>query len=487
MSIARRSIESSSYTILSSGVQTGILFLRSILLARLLDPAVFGIYSFAFSFVLLTSPLPTFGMHTALIHHSEKSEGELPLRVHFSLSLLFNILWIMAVCVVGYILLPTENYWLIPILACSRGLINLSLTASASLTRQVLFRRIAALELIGILLASITAIVVAYQYQSVISLVLTDVIMAVVIFSGLYLVRPVWKIRLGWSKTIASYLIGFGKHGLASTLFSIGIDNVDDLWIGVYLGNISLGYYSRAHNFATFPRRIFSNPLNNVAAGTYAELKHDLPRLSQAFFRVNAFLVRIGFAAAGLLALIAPEFILILLGEKWLPMLQIFRWMLIYTMIDPIKVTIANLFTAIGFPEIVVKVRFIQLIVLIPLLYILGSIAGSSGIAISINLVLLVGIVIMLWQAQRFVHYSIKKLFFIPTIAMVFALAGGVLLLSILPQNINMWISLIAKSLLFGGIYISILLLLEKENLTTLLDMAKKWFYERTILERGSE
>ncbi len=487
MSLARRSLESSSYTIFSSGLQTVIMFLRSIILARLLDPSTFGVYTFAFSFVLLTSPLPTFGMHTALIHHSDKSEGELPLRVHFSLSLLFNSLWAVIVCFCGYLVLPRENFWVIPVLAGSRALINLSLTASASLTKQVLFRRIAVLEFLGTLFASIAAVVIAIKSPTIVSLVATDVIVALNLYFGLYVIHPVWKIRLGWSNPIARYLLSFGKHGLASTMLSLAIDNVDDLWVGSYLGSNPLGYYSRAYNFATYPRRVLANPLNNVSVGTYAELMGDDSRLSQAFFRVNAFLIRAGFAAAGLLALVALELILILLGEKWLPMLPIFRLMLIFTMIDPIKITISNLFTATGHPETVTKVRLLQLLIMIPSLYLLGNFAGTSGIAIAINSVVIIGTVIMLWLARRFVRFSVRKLFLIPTIGLIIGLGCGVVVGILLPTGTSLWVSLMAKSIAYLGTYFGILLLFEKDNLKTMIEMAKLITRERQIPERSSE
>ncbi len=92
MSIAQRSIRSSMYTLGASGINTVIQLFRSILLARMIAPEVFGIYSFAASFVLITSSIPNFGMSSALLHRAPESEGEQPLRVHFTILLIFNIL-----------------------------------------------------------------------------------------------------------------------------------------------------------------------------------------------------------------------------------------------------------------------------------------------------------------------------------------------------------------------------------------------------------
>ena len=62
MSIAQRSVHSSTYNIGSSLVQTAVAFARSIILLRLLDPEIFGTYRFVSSFIFWTAALPIFGM-----------------------------------------------------------------------------------------------------------------------------------------------------------------------------------------------------------------------------------------------------------------------------------------------------------------------------------------------------------------------------------------------------------------------------------------
>ena len=54
-----------------------------------------------------------------------------------------------------------------------------------------------------------------------------------------------------------------------------------------------------------------------------------------------------------------------------MPMLDAFRLMLVFTLFDPIKITVANLFIAVGEPEKVVRTRFIQAAVLIAGLFLL--------------------------------------------------------------------------------------------------------------------
>ena len=54
---------------------------------------------------------------------------------------------------------------------------------------------------------------------------------------------------------------------------------------------------------------------------------------------------------------------MLLLGEKWLPMLDTFRLMLVFSMLDPIKITVASVLVAVGKPNLVGQARAIQLVV----------------------------------------------------------------------------------------------------------------------------
>ena len=192
-------------------------------------------------------------------------------------------------------------------------------------------------------------------------------------------------------------------------------------------------------------------------------------RLSQAFFRTNALLVRSGFFLAGLLALIAPEFIGILLGEKWLPMLEAFRLMLVFTLLDPIKMTVSDLFIAVGRPELVVRVRLVQLVIMIIGLYTLGFRFGIAGVALAVDVMLVVGISVLLFQARRYVDFSARKMFAVPSIALAAGLAATAAAVSLVhPWLSSDWWSATVKVVLFTTCYLGLLVVFERTLLSTL-------------------
>lgn len=452
-----------------------ILFGRMILLSQLLSVDTFGTYAFASSWIRLSAVVPSFGMGAAFLHRSlETADEETAAAVHFTLKLLFTIVW-AAVLLGGAFLftsgsLQTAFIWLTLVL----GGMELTQTPRLVLTRRVTHQRLAVLQIANTLATTVVALVLAWQGAELLALLMTDLVALILALLTFYGWRAVWRPRLCWAPATVRYYLSFGYRSMFAEALLQTLNRADDLWTGYYFGERALGFYSRAYTFATYPRQLLASPINAVAGGTYAELKEETHRLSQAFFRTNAFLIRSGFLLAGLLALIAPEFIRLALGEKWLPMLTAFRLMMIFTLLDPIKVTVANLYMAVGKPEAVVRVRLIQLIILLAALYLLRSYWGISGVALAVDLMLVGGISLLLWQARKHVKFSVKTLFFAPTLALGLGLIAAWAGMSISLTESSDWIRAGVKTASFSATYLVILLILERERVSQLVTLARK-------------
>jgi len=488
--IAQRAVRASAFNVTANLIQAAIEFGRSIALARLLDPEAFGVYGYAGSWIAATATIASFGLGSGLLHRAPESEGELALRVHFTLSQTFSLVWAVALAAAALFLIPdtmpAHTVWVLWIMIGSSLVSGLSETARILLVRRVVFRRIALMNTLYAVLSTAVAVTMAWQGFGVWSLVATNVVRAVLNTVGYLIYRPAWRPRVGWSGDVARYLLDFGRKSFLASILSRALDQVDDLWTGTVLGDASLGLYGRAYRFATYPRSVLAAPLNAVASGTYAELKGQRKRLSQAFFRVNAFLVRTGFLAAGLLALTAPELIRILLGAKWAGMILTFRLMLLFTLLDPIKGTIASLFVAEGCPEKTVRARAVQLAVLVAGLLLLGPRYGIEGVAVAVDVMLAVGIVLLLWQARAHVDVSIPRLFAAPTVALIIAMAAGRATIELPGVMGADWRTGAVKAGLFLPLYAGILFILERKQLHLVIDTARRMlpesFLDRTLI-----
>jgi O-antigen/teichoic acid export membrane protein len=466
MSLARRSITSVGWNAIATLTRVAVFFVRSILLARMLPVETFGVYAFAGSVAALTVELTRFGMGGAFLHRSPETEHEQrAATVHFTLKLLFTGLWACLMVAGALMFTSGELRTALLLLTATTGGVQLAQTPRLILTRRVVHRRLALLQLANALLTTIAALTLAWRGATLWALLATDVVTLALTLLFLYLWRPVWRPRLAWSAQTVRYYLRFGSRNFLAGLLLRALDRVDDLWTGFHLGQTALGYYSRAYQFATYPRAVLAMPVSMVAGGTYAELKGDRRRLSKAFYRVNALLVRSGFLMAGLLALIAPEFIRLALGAKWLPMLDAFRLMLIFTLLDPIKATVGSLFVAVGRPELLVRARLVQLVVLVAGLYSLGLKWGIAGVALAVDVMLVVGIAILLWQARAFVKFSAWRLFAVPSLALIAGIAVALGAVSLSGVSGSDWQTGFIKAGVFAVVYGLILAGLERRQL----------------------
>lgn len=477
MSLAQRSVTSVSWNAATNVAKIAILLARSILLARLLPVDVFGVYALATSIVTFSGILPLWGMGGAFLHRTpETTDEEQAAAVHFTLRLALIAAWSLLLIGAAYLLTSGPLRLALIVLTLAFAGLHLSDTPRFILMRRVVHRRLAVLDLLTAVFTTLTAVYLAWRGFGLTALLATDVVTAVLAGLALYVWRPVWRPRLLWLRDTARYYLRFGSRTMAESALSEAIDNLDDIWTGAFLGSNALGLYSRAYTFATYPRRILAFPMNLVAGGTYAELKEARHQLSQAFFRTNALLVRSGFLLGGLLVLVAPEFVRLALGEKWLPMIPAFRLMAVFTLLDPLRVTVSQLFVAAGRPGRVVGIRVVQLAALVVGLYWFGQTWGIIGVALVVNGVLLLGLVPLLRAARDYVDFSAWRLFAGPLAALA---AGAAAALSVTWALCgaggcpNDWISSAAKTVVFAAVFGGVLFIIERDDLTRMIASAR--------------
>lgn len=471
----RRSITSVTWNSLANVTDIGIRFVRMVLLARLLPHEMFGTYSFASSIVVVSGVAVGFGMGGAFLHRAPETEDEeQAAAVHFTLRVTFTLIWALLLGAGTMLFVSGPRRTALLLLTATTAGLELTQIPRLILIRRVVHRRLALLQVLNSFLTTAIALGLAWRGMTLWALLATDVVTLLLTLIVLYVWRPVWRPRLTWAPSEMKYFLRFGRQNFLATILMRALDQIDDMWTGAVLGDRLLGFYSRAYRFATYPRSILATPVYQVVRGTYAELKGDRRRLSQMFFRANALLVRSGFLLAGLLALVAPEFIRLLLTVEWLPMLDAFRLMLVFTLLDPIKLSISEVFIAVGRPEKVVQARAIQLAVMVIGLFLLGPWLGIAGVALAVDVMLVVGIAILLWRVRRYVDFSLKRLFAVPALALTLGMLLGRGVIEIPGTRGSDWRTGFFKAIVFSLVYGGVLLGLERDVLLQVSHLLRK-------------
>ena len=131
--------------------------------------------------------------------------------------------------------------------------------------------------------------------------------------------------RISFNLKPLKELFNFGLWDFIGAQFKLIGDSADKLIIGKMLGADSLGYYDKALGLARMPDDQISTRLSQISFSSFSRIQSDQLKLEQYFFKIvilNAVIILP--LLIGLLW-VSKSFTLVLLGEKWLPMVQSLR------------------------------------------------------------------------------------------------------------------------------------------------------------------
>lgn len=464
--IAGRAVRGSFYSVGAASVTITLGFARAVLLARLLSPEHFGVVTLALFFINLTGQLRALGLDTALIHHPRADERTL--ATYFTLRLgslaltLSLLLLALPLLLRFYPTMPLLSGVLLAFIVVEVAR-AVSIAQETILTRAMAFRRLAIADVLAAMAMTVVAPLLAWQGWGVWSLVAELATGVLTRTAYIWAVYPDWRPRFGWDQGIARWFWDYGRPTWAAVNLTFLLDRFDDFWVGTALGQTPLGYYSRAYEFARYPRRVVANPVVGVFLPTFARLQDDRLRLSQAFYRSASAIVRVGFWVAGGFALIMPEFIHLVIGDKWQPMLLTFRLMLVYTLLDSLLALSANLLLAVGRPRDLMRVRLGQALFFVPAVITGAHLAGIEGVALAADAMLLVGTGLVYRRLREIVDFSPLRLGFRPLMALILAWGIG-LAAEGLRIEYAAWQLGFLKLALFSALYLGILGLVERHE-----------------------
>lgn len=353
-------------------------------LARILSPSIFGLFAMAFIFIDALNLFWTLGVDGALIQRKEQEDHAK--HTAFFMILGFGFLVFLA-CMV---LAPVAGMFFRneSVVSVIRGLgivyISGCLTRvpNAILTREMRFRLMSVIQLIGSIVNSVFAIIFALLYPSIWALVwaylLKQLVMTVLswYFSG-------YRVRLAFSPVIAKELSGVGKFMWGQTVFQFVSQNLDKIVVARMLGAISMGYYALAYNVSNFTQTHFVSLVSRVLFPTYSNIQHQEDLLKRAYLKALHFVAMVSIPYGFFLIFLAKEFVSAIYGPKWLeviPLIQLFGFFQLFL---PIFECSNPVFMGCGKPQHSYQLRLFGFLVKLPLIFILAKYFGLPGVIVA--------------------------------------------------------------------------------------------------------
>ena len=464
--IVSRVVKGTLYLFATNYIQLPLSFVVNVFLARLIAPEHFGTLALASTAFSLIDKPGQIGVNQGLRHRMDDVAQAAAVHRGMSVSAggLIVILTIALSPLLGR-LYGTEVGVCVVVLATLALVDKLFFTKLILLEKELLIKRVSIVNFVAFMASSTVSITLALAGWGLWSLVGGQLGATLARAIGLTFLCP-FSVPFSLDRDLVRWYLKFGPFWqmiLAATATYIVLE-FDDLMVGTILGKVPLGFYSLAFFWATLPTTKIAHVIGATALAAFAKLQLDRGALSRVFTMYTSVIFRITTPLVILLVVCAQEWVALLLGTQWLPMVPLVVTFGLYSMLRPIMDNTGAFYTAIGNPRIINRILFIQggfAVVGFPTLTYLW---GGVGAAVASDIVLVIGVLISYSLIRKFIDISFKRIFGPPVLASVLGLLL-VGLSNLLPISQSILVRLMIKAVLFSGGYMAALVLLEGKAL----------------------
>lgn len=382
----------------------------TIVLARLLVPADFGLFALALLGTGFISQFSGLGLGTTLVLRQDldrEDQGTI-----FTLLLVTGV--VFAAILAG--LSPVAAAFfkepqLVDILLVLAGILSftgINWFYDSLLQRELAFRRRFVTQMVSTVAFSTTGLLLAVLGAGVWALVGAHIAghgakgIALLVLAP-YRVRPTFK--RGVARDALRTGAGFVLQDVAAYLQQ----NADYIVIGRVLPTAQLGFYSMAYRQAELPHYAIADPVARVTFPGFASMRHRGEDVMPAFLSGLRLVALATFPVAVVLSAAAEPFTRTLFGDKWLPMIGVLSVLGIWAVARPLEVTVAWLLNSIGEAR---RVGWVSTAMLFPFaagLILAASLGGITAVAWVLLAHITVTLVVLILTVRRVTGVSVSR------------------------------------------------------------------------------
>lgn len=369
------------WTFVSFGATKIITLLATVALARLLNPADFGLMALALLAFGALGLFQDLGLGAALVLRQDLEER--------ALGTIFTLLIITAFVVASIVtaLAPVaaaaldepQLNSLLPVLSVTSVFASVAWFYESLLQREMDFKRRFVGQIAQSLGFALTAIPMAIAGAGVWSLVLGQVA-SMVIFSATYLLIAPHRVRPRFDRAVAREAFVSGRGFLAQGWLAWIAENVDYFLVGRLLGAHQLGFYSMAYRLSELTNFGIADPVAKVTFPAFARRRIREEDVSDTFLSALKLVALLACIIGAVLSGAASPFTIVIFGSKWLPMIGPMAVLGIWAAVVPIQATIGWLLNSTGHAGALGALTAAILVPEIPLL-IVAAHTGTTAVS----------------------------------------------------------------------------------------------------------
>ena len=335
---------------LNSGIQQLVGLAFGIILGRLLSPSDYGMMAMISIFSLVATALQDSGFRTALTNIEHPKDDDYNSVFWFNIimaSSLYLILFFAAPLIGEYYhtprVVPLCRYAFLSIVIASFGTAQ-----SAYLFKHLRAKQQAEAGALAVILSSLTGVGMAFAGMAYWSLA-TQGLVYVGINTLLQWHFSPWRPSIhGITFAPVRRMFRFSCKILATTIMTHVNNNVLNILLGHYFTPRDTGNYNQAYQWNTKCYSLVQSMVAQVAQPVLVSLNGEEGRQKDVFRKMMRFTAFITFPLLFGFGLVAKEFIVTAIGEKWLASAQLIQILCVSGATMPLSTLFSNMIISKG-------------------------------------------------------------------------------------------------------------------------------------------
>lgn len=334
---------------ISNGLQQLLGLIFGIVLARILSPEDYGMVGMLAIFTGIASSIQESGFTAALVNKPEINHDDYNAVFWFSLLsgvILYIVLFFCAPLIAWFYDKPEltnlSRLVFLGFLFSGAGIAH-----NAILFKKLMVKERAKIDVTALVVSGIVGLLMAlngFAYWGL-AVQTTTYIGVGTLLRWYY--SP-WRPTLNFNVRPLKEMIGFSSKLFITNIFWQISSNQFSVLLGKFYNPQQVGYYSQGYKWMGMGNSFIGGMINGVAQPIFAQVQNDPVKQQAVFRKMVRFGAFISFPLMFGLAFVAKEFILIAVGEKWLPCVPFLQLFCIWGAVIYLWTLYTNLLMAHG-------------------------------------------------------------------------------------------------------------------------------------------
>lgn len=390
----------------------------TLLLARLLTPEDFGLVALATTMLTIISAVTELSLASALIHHNDPTDTHFHTAwtLNLSRAVIVGILFCAAAPIAAWGFKEPRLLNIMLVLGASVVMAGFNNPKTVMLTRNLVFWQefvITVSQKFAGFLVGITIAIIYKSYWALVGGAIASQLIGIIVSYFIIPFRP--KFSFTHAKELWSFSIWLTLGQIVNTINW----RLDYMLIGGYLGRPALGYYSVGDNLAGMPTREVIGPLETTLFPGFTQIAHDNNRLKLAYRSAQSLITTIALPAGVGVALIAHPLVVLAMGAKWLPAVDVIQVLACVFAFQTLCSPVHPLAMAKGETKLLFHRDLLSFVIRVPTIIIGMYFWGLLGIIYARVLANVIGITINMHLVYRLIGTGILEQLFANTRSIV--------------------------------------------------------------------